>query len=394
MTRRLAEAKRIVIKVGSALLVDEEAGALRGDWLASLARDIAGLRDRGQEVVLVSSGAMALGRHQLGLSARRQKLEEGQAAAAVGQIRLAHAYQESLAGHDLTVAQLLLTLEDTEERRRYLNARSTVNMLLGLGVVPVINENDTVATSEIRFGDNDRLAARVAQMVSADCLILLSDVDGLFDSDPGQNPDARLIPEVRGLTPKIEAMAGRPKKTGVGSGGMVTKIVAARIALAAGCRMAIIGGTSIGPIGRFESTGRGTWFLPDGITPRTARKQWIGGTLNPSGTIVIDDGAVAALARGGSLLPAGVTNVRGSFERGDAVIVETGDGREVARGLAAYGAANAGAIMGHKSDEIEARLGYRGRDEMIHRDDMVLTQGTGWDAETQGNPKSGDKGNR
>ncbi len=373
---RLRSAKRVVVKIGSALLVDPESGRLHRKWLAGLADDVAVMKGRGQEVLIVSSGAIALGVRHLGLGRQRLTLERSQAAAAVGQIRLAHAYEETLARHRITVAQILLTPGDTEERRRYLNARSTLASLLALGVVPVINENDTVATSEIRFGDNDRLAARVAQMVSADCLVLLSDVDGFYDADPDANSDARLIPEVRALTPEIEAMAGRPKKTGVGSGGMVTKIAAARIALSAGCRMAIIGGAPIRPIARFEESGRGTWFLPDGITPQRARKQWIGGALNPSGTIVIDDGAAAALARGGSLLPAGVADVRGSFERGDAVIVETAKGREVARGLAAYGATDARAIMGHKSDEIEARLGYRGRDEMIHRDDLVLTRRT------------------
>jgi len=373
---RLAEARRIVIKIGSAILVESATGTLRRNWLTALAEDIAALRRRGQEVVIVSSGAIALGRRHLGLNLKRQKLEESQASAAVGQIRLAHAYQEILGEHDITVAQILLTLGDTEERRRYLNARSTINTLLSLGAIPVINENDTVATAEIRYGDNDRLAARVAQMTSADCLILLSDVDGLYTASPEDDPSAEFIPVVHAITTEIADMAGAPKATGFGKGGMVTKVAAGRIAVAAGCAMAIINGKEPHPLRRFETTGRGTWFLPD-ATPITARKQWIAGTLVPAGTLTVDSGATAALGRGKSLLPAGVTEIDGEFERGDAVRIRDASGREIARGLSAYSSADARQIIGHKSRDIEAILGYRGREELIHRDDLVLLAATG-----------------
>jgi len=373
---RLADARRIVIKIGSALLVESATGTLRRNWLEALAEDIAILRKRGQEVVIVSSGAIALGRRQLGLNLKRQKLEESQASAAVGQVRLAHAYQEILGEHDITVAQILLTLGDTEERRRYLNARSTISTLLNLGAIPVINENDTVATAEIRYGDNDRLAARVAQMISADCLILLSDVDGLYTANPEDDPSAEFIPVVHAITAEISDMAGAPKATGFGKGGMVTKVAAGRIAVAAGCSMAIINGKEMHPLHRFETTGRGTWFLPD-ATPVTARKQWIAGTLVPAGTLVVDSGAAGALARGKSLLPAGVTEIDGEFERGDAVRVRDAAGHEIARGLSAYSSADARRIIGHKSRDIEAILGYRGREELIHRDDLVLLAATG-----------------
>jgi glutamate 5-kinase len=372
----LTEARRIVIKIGSALLVDSPSGTLRRKWLEALAGDIAELRARGQEIIIVSSGAIALGRRQLGLNLSRQKLEESQAAASVGQIRLAHAYQEILGEHDITVAQILLTLSDTEERRRYLNARSTIGTLLSLGAIPVINENDTVATAEIRYGDNDRLAARVAQMVSADCLILLSDVDGLYTANPESDPAAEFIPVVRAITPEISDMAGAPKATGFGKGGMVTKLAAARIAVAAGCAMAIVNGKDMHPLKRFQETGRGTWFLPD-ATPVTARKQWIAGTLVPAGAYVVDAGAAGALGKGKSLLPAGVTEVEGEFERGDAVRVRDAAGREIARGLSAYSSTAARRIIGHKSRDIEAILGYRGREELIHRDDLVLLAATG-----------------
>ncbi|HKJ74396.1 MAG TPA: glutamate 5-kinase [Alphaproteobacteria bacterium] len=372
----LKRARRIVIKIGSALLVDAANGTLRRNWLKALAEDIAALRARGQEVVIVSSGAIALGRRQLGLPQKRLKLEESQAAASVGQIRLAHAYQEVLGEHDITVAQILLTLGDTEERRRYLNARSTINTLLGLGSIPVINENDTVATAEIRYGDNDRLAARVAQMASADCLILLSDVDGLYTADPESDPEAEFVPVVRTITSDIADMAGAPKATGFGKGGMVTKLAAGQIAVAAGCAMAIINGKDTHPLQRFEATGRGTWFLPDD-TPITARKQWIAGTLVPAGIYTVDAGAAGALGRGKSLLPAGVTKVEGDFERGDAVRVLDASGREIARGLSAYSSEAARRIIGHKSRDIEAILGYRGREELIHRDDLVLLAANG-----------------
>ncbi len=367
----LLEARRLVVKIGSALLVEQESGKIRRGWLDALADDVAAARARGQEVVLVTSGAIAVGRRHLGLTQPGLRLEEKQAAAATGQIRLAHAYQEALARRGITVAQVLLTLDDTEERRRHLNARSTINTLLRLATVPVINENDTVATSEIRFGDNDRLAARVAAMISADTLVLLSDIDGLYTADPRRDPGARLVPEVREITPEVEAMAGQAPP-GYSSGGMVTKLAAARIALAAGCRMAITDGRAPAPLSALAAGARSTWFLPS-AEPLTARKRWIAGALKPVGTVRVDDGALRALRAGKSLLPAGVTAVEGAFERGDAVIVVDERGREVARGLIAYSVADARAILGHKSGEIELILGYRGRDEMIHRDDLVLS---------------------
>ncbi|MCW5752105.1 MAG: glutamate 5-kinase [Alphaproteobacteria bacterium] len=372
VSHRIAAAQRLVVKIGSALLVDGVSGELRRDWLDAMADDIAVARRRGQEVIVVSSGAIALGRRQLGLAPGPLRLEESQAAAAVGQIRLAHAYQEALARHGLTTAQILLTIDDTEERRRYLNARSTLNTLLRLGAVPVINENDTVATIEIRFGDNDRLAARVAQMISADCLALLSDIDGLYTADPGTDAQARLIPEVREISAEIEAMAGEPR-SGLGSGGMVTKIAAARIAISAGCRMVIASGKPLHALAAIDAEhARTTWFLPRS-NPKAARKQWIGGSLKPNGRVVIDAGAEAALRAGKSLLPAGVVQVEGAFQRGDAVSVHDAQGRLLGRGLSAYSAEDARRIIGHKSGEIERILGYRGRDEMIHRDDLVLT---------------------
>jgi len=368
---RLLTARRLVVKIGSALLVEEEAGAIRRDWLDALGDDVTECRARGQEVILVTSGAIAVGRRHLGLAGGKLRLEEKQAAAATGQIRLAHAYQESLARHGITVAQILLTLDDTEERRRHLNARSTIASLLRLNTVPVINENDTVATSEIRFGDNDRLAARVAAMISADALVLLSDIDGFYSADPRRDPAARFIPEIREITPDIEAMAGEAAP-GYSSGGMVTKLAAARIAVGAGCRMAIADGRRRHPLKAIADGAACSWFLPT-ATPLSARKKWIQGSLKPVGTLTVDAGALKALLGGRSLLPAGVTQVEGEFERGDAVRVLSPDRREVARGLSAYSAADARRIRGHKSGEIEALLGYRGRDEMIHRDDLVLT---------------------
>ena len=368
---RLAKSKRLVVKIGSALLVDEATGRIRRDWLDALADDVAALKAEGRQVILVSSGAIAVGRRHLALTQKSLKLEEKQAAAATGQIRLAHAYQETLARHEITVAQVLLTLEDTEERRRHLNARSTLSTLIGMGCVPVINENDTVATSEIRFGDNDRLAARVAAMISADTLVLLSDIDGLYTADPKRDPDARHLPEVRQLTPEIEAMAGEAPP-GYSSGGMVTKLAAARIAVGAGCRMAIANGRQQNPLKALAEGATATWFLP-ASEPRTARKAWIAGALKPMGELTVDDGAATALGAGRSLLPAGVVKVTGRFERGDLVRVLSREGQELARGLAAYSAEDARRIAGHRSREIEALLGYRGRDEMIHRDDLVVT---------------------
>ena len=368
---RFSEARRVVVKIGSALLVDGDSGALHRKWLDALADDIAVMRGRGQEVVIVSSGAIALGRRRIDCApGRALKLEESQAAAACGQIRLAHAYQETLARHDLTAAQVLLTLGDTEERRRYLNARNTVNTLLRLGAVPVINENDTVATAEIRFGDNDRLAARVAQMASADLMVLLSDIDGLYTADPRTHAHATFVPEVSAITPEIEAMAGPPNPLD-GSGGMVTKLAAARVATAAGCAMVIADGTRLNPLAAIEDGARCTWFSAES-NPKAQRKQWIAASLRPAGSLVIDGGALAALGRGKSLLPAGVVAVEGEFGRGDAVSVRGPDGSEAARGLIAYSAADARRIAGYKSREIEGLLGYRGREEMIHRDDLVL----------------------
>ncbi|HZH27584.1 MAG TPA: glutamate 5-kinase [Azospirillaceae bacterium] len=374
----LAGSKRLVVKIGSALLVDPATGTLRQGWLEALAEDVAGLRRRGVEVVIVTSGAVALGRERLGLSPARLgrplRLEEKQAAAATGQIRLAHAYEGALARHGLPVAQVLVTLEDTEARSRHLNARATLATLLRLGAVPVINENDTVATAEIRFGDNDRLAARVAQMASADTLVLLSDIDGLYTADPRKDPDARHIPVVAEITDGIAAMAGEPPP-GYSSGGMVTKIAAARIAVQAGCRMVIARGQdphALAALAVPEAEGgpRCTWFLPQ-AEPLTARKRWIAGHVQAAGALVVDDGAVHALAQGRSLLPAGVVDVVGTFERGDLVRVLDRNGREVARGLTAYGAADALRIMGRRSAEIETLLGHGGRDELIHRDDLV-----------------------
>jgi glutamate 5-kinase len=369
--QRLREARRVVVKVGSALLVDPASGKLDRAWLEALAADLADMRRRGQEVVVVSSGAIALGRGPLGLATGRLRLEENQAAAAVGQIRLAHAWTEVLEQQGLTVAQVLLTLGDTEQRRRYLNARSTLFTLLRLGAMPVINENDTVATAEIRYGDNDRLAARVAQMVSADCLVLLSDVDGLYSTDPARDTDARFIPEVVRITAEIETMAGGASST-VGSGGMATKLIAGKIALAAGCHMCVASGRQSHPLRRIEHGARCTWFVAE-ASPLTVRKQWIAGSLQPVGELHVDEGAARALRDGRSLLPAGVTGVAGRFGRGDPVIVRGPDGAEIARGLCAYSSADAARISGRRSQELESLLGYRGRDEMIHRDDLVLS---------------------
>ena len=367
----LASAKRLIVKIGSALLVEQESGGIRRKWLDALADDVAALKARGTEVILVSSGAIAVGRRHLGLETGALKLEEKQAAAATGQIRLAHAYQETLARHDITVAQVLLTLADTEERRRHLNARSTLNALLKFGAVPVINENDTVATSEIRFGDNDRLAARVAAMISADTLVLLSDIDGLYTADPRKDKTATHIAEITEMNAEIESMAGEAP-AGYSSGGMVTKLAAARIAMSAGCRMAIADGRLMHPLQAILDGGQCSWFVP-AQGPKTARKRWIAGALKPAGRITVDAGALTALKSGRSLLPAGVVKVEGKFERGDAVIVTDAAGNEVARGLSAYSARDARHIMGHKSREIADLLGYRGRDEMIHRDDLVLS---------------------
>ena len=367
---RIAEAKRIVVKIGSVLLVDDNSGTLHNAWLNSLGKDVAALRDRGHEVILVSSGAIALGRRYLGLKPGELKLEEKQAAAAVGMVRLAQSYQETLNKFDLSVAQILLTLDDSENRRRYLNARSTIMTLLRVGVVPLINENDTIATDEIRFGDNDRLAARVASMVSADLLILLSNINGLYTADPAQDKTAKLVPTVTEITHEIEAMASNTV-TSDSSGGMPTKLAAAKQCLGAGCRMIICEGRGMFPLKSLENGGDCTWFIPSG-NPQTARKRWISGSLQSLGSVIVDDGAVAALERGRSLLPAGILRIEGTFQRGDAITIMKRDGSEFGRGLIAYSSEDATQIIGHKTGEIEDLLGYRGRDEIIHRDDLVI----------------------
>jgi glutamate 5-kinase len=364
----LADFRRIVVKVGSSLLVDAGAGTIKEAWLASLADDIARLHGEARDVIVVSSGAIALGRSRLRLPGGALKLEDSQAAAAVGQIALARTWAEALGRHGMTAGQILLTLGDTEERRRYLNARSTIAKLLEWHSVPVINENDTVATNEIRYGDNDRLAARVATMASADLLVLLSDVDGLYDAPPGGARDARLIPLVERITPEIEAMAG-----GSGSelsrGGMLTKIEAGKIATQGGTHMVIASGRVTAPLSAIAS-GRGTWFLT-AANPVTARKKWIAGSLETRGALYIDAGAVSALRRGSSLLPAGVKKIEGGFSRGDAVVIRGPDG-EIGRGLIAYDAEDAAKIIGKSSSEIMLILGFAGRVEMVHRDDLVM----------------------
>jgi glutamate 5-kinase len=362
--------KRLVVKIGTALLTDAKTGDPRCAWMTALAEDVAALRGSGAEVLIVSSGAVALGRHALGLGTRSLRLEEKQAAAAAGQIGLSAAWQDAFATVGLPIAQILLTPGDTEERRRHLNARNTIEALFALGAVPVINENDTVATDELRFGDNDRLAARVAQMVGADTLVLLSDIDGLYTADPRHDADAEFLPEVGDITPDIEAMAG-DAAPGYASGGMVTKIEAARIATRAGCAVIITNGAEPHRLVQIGKTGRHTLFRPN-AEPSTARKRWIAGAVKPAGSITVDEGAERALADGRSLLPAGVVSVDGTFERGDAVVIKGASGHRIGAGLIAYSADDARRIAGHKSREIEEQLGYRGRDEMIHRDDLVL----------------------
>ena len=369
-TPSLKDFRRIVVKVGSSLLVDSSAGALKRDWLDSLTADIASLHNENRDVLVVSSGAIALARAVLKLPAGALKLEEAQAAAAVGQIALARSWAESLSAHNIAASQVLLTLGDTEERRRYLNARSTVDRLLQWRSVPVINENDTVATSEIRYGDNDRLAARVAAMMSADLLVLLSDVDGLYDKPPSAGGGAKLVPVVQRITPEIEAMAGASGSE-LSRGGMLTKIEAGKIATTAGTHMVIASGRVPHPLQAIAEGASCTWFLTP-ANPVTARKKWIAGSLEPRGALTIDAGAVKALRLGKSLLPAGVVKIDGAFERGDAVVVRGPDGHEVGRGLIAYDAGDAEKIKGRSSADVLAILGYSGRTEMIHRDDLVL----------------------
>lgn len=368
MSSPLDSAKRIVIKIGSALLVNAETGQPARDWLAALADDVAEMRKGGQSVLIVSSGAIALGRRALGLS-RSTRLEEKQAAAAAGQARLMGAYEEAFARHGAPVAQALLTPDDTERRRRWLNARATLETLLQFGAIPIINENDTVATAEIRYGDNDRLAARAAQMISADVLVLLSDIDGLYERDPRRDPNAAFVPEVRDISAAIEAMAG--DAGALGSGGMRTKIEAAKIATRAGCAVAITKGAALNPLAALRAGGRATWFLPHG-SPRAAYKAWIGGTLAPQGVLVVDAGAAKAVRAGKSLLPAGVTEARGKFEKGDAVRILDADGVEVGRGLARYDATDAARIAGLQSAAIAEALGYDAGPVLVHADDLVL----------------------
>ncbi len=365
----LSDARRIVVKVGSALLVDRTTEALRRDWLIDLAADVADLRERGADVVLVSSGSIALGRRVLDLPEGTLALEQSQAAAAVGQIRLARAYEEALAPHGIVTGQVLVTLEDSADRRRYLNSRATLLHLLRLGVVPIVNENDTVATDEIRYGDNDRLAAQVAATVGADRLVLLSDVDGLYTADPRSDPSARRIDVVERITPEIEAMAG-DAGTGLSKGGMRTKVMAAKTAVGAGCTMAITEGTVSRPLSALEHGAPATWFLAE-TDPHAARKRWIA-AMKPRGTVTVDAGAATALDAGRSLLPAGVTDVSGSFGRGDPVAISGPGGRRLGQGLTRYTAVEARAIKGLRSGDIEAALGYPGRAALIHRDDMVL----------------------
>ncbi|QFT63647.1 glutamate 5-kinase [Roseivivax sp. THAF30] len=365
----LSDARRVVVKIGSALLVDKETGAFRDTWLRGMAEDVARLRARGADVVLVSSGSIALGRGVLGLPRSDLPLEQSQAAAAVGQIRLARAWEEGLAPHGITTAQVLVTLEDSADRRRYLNSRATMEALLAHGVVPIVNENDTVATDEIRYGDNDRLAAQVAVTVGADQLILLSDVDGFYSGNPALDAGARRFDVIERITPEIEAMAG-DAGSGLSKGGMKTKILAAKTATAAGCAMAITEGSGVKPLSALEAGAPVTWFTPQ-TDPHTARKRWIA-AMKPRGALVVDAGAETALTAGRSLLPAGVANVEGSFGRGDPVAIKTVGGAMLGHGLTRYTAAEARAIRGHKSNEIEAILGYPGRAVLIHRDDMAL----------------------
>jgi glutamate 5-kinase len=370
VTPQIHQFRRVVLKVGSALLVDRTRGRLNHAWLAALAEDIADLHAQGADVLVVSSGAIAMGRTVLGLPSGALRLEESQAAAAVGQIALARIWSEVLAHHGITAGQILVTLADTEQRRRYLNARATTLKLLDMRAVPVVNENDTVATSEIRYGDNDRLAARVATMIGADLLVLFSDIDGLYTAPPAIDPHAQHIPVVERITPAIEAMAGGAASE-LSRGGMRTKVEAGKIATAGGTHMVIADGRTKNPLKHIAEGGRCTWFLTPS-NPATARKIWIAGALETRGTLVVDEGAVRALQGGASLLPVGVRRIEGAFHRGDAVTIRD-ENRVLGRGLVAYDADDAARIIGRPSREIEAILGYPGRTEMVHRDDMALS---------------------
>ena len=365
----LTTARRVVVKIGSALLVDRASGKLRADWLTSLAEDVAWLKGQGVDVVLVSSGSIALGRGVLGLPETELALEQSQAAAAVGQIKLARAYEDALAPHGITTAQVLVTLEDSTNRRRYLNSRATLEQLLSFGVVVIVNENDTIATDEIRFGDNDRLAAQIAVTVGADQLILLSDVDGFYSANPSEDPKAQRFEVIDDITAEIEAMAG-DAGSGLSKGGMKTKLMAAKTATAAGCTMAITEGLPLNPLKTLENGANATWFTAH-TDPQAARKRWIA-AIKPRGTLVLDAGAVAALRSGNSLLPAGLAAVTGSFQRGDAVAIADSTGHILGHGLCRYTANEARIIKGRRSTEIEALLGYPARAALIHRDDMAL----------------------
>lgn len=372
MNLALEQAKRIVIKIGSSLIADIDRASVRESWLLELCSDIAKLRARGCEVVVVSSGAVALGRPMLALGHAALELPEKQAAAACGQILLMQAWQQALAPHALHAAQVLLTLDDSENRKRYLNARATFDTLLARGLVPIVNENDTVTTAEIRFGDNDRLAARVAAMISADVCILFSDIDGLYTKNPKLHPDAAHIAHVDAITPQIEAMGTGPASS-TSHGGMTTKLMAAKIAVAAGCHLVITQGDKEAPITALESGAKATWFSA-GDSPLSARKHWIAGALHTPGTVTVDDGAKRALVAGSSLLPAGVISCTGEFDRGDTVLIKSRDGAVLAKGIIAYDAEETLRILGSKSDGIAAILGYKIRDTLIHRDDMVMIE--------------------
>jgi glutamate 5-kinase len=365
----LTDARRLVVKIGSALLVDRGTGALRADWLRSLADDVAWLKAMGKDVILVSSGSIALGRGVLGLPRSELALEQSQAAAAVGQIRLARAYEEALAPHAITTAQVLVTLEDSSNRRRYLNSRATLETLIGLGAVPIVNENDTIATDEIRYGDNDRLAAQVAVTIGADQLILLSDVDGFYSANPAQDASATRFEVIDRITPAIEAMAG-DAGSGLSKGGMKTKLMAAKLATAGGCAMAIAEGSPLNPLQTLNNGAACTWFTAT-VDPQAARKRWIG-AMKPRGQVTVDAGAADALRKGKSLLPAGVVQVSGSYGRGDPVDILAPDAHKLGQGLSRYTAAESRAIMGCKSADIETILGYPGRAALIHRDDMAF----------------------
>lgn len=369
----LSNIKRLVVKIGSSLLVDRHSGALREDWLRALAEDVAWLKAKGPEVVLVSSGSIALGRAVLGLCDTTLPLEQSQAAAAIGQIQLARAYEEALAPYGIITAQVLVTLEDSSNRRRYLNSRATLETLLDFSTVPIVNENDTVATDEIRYGDNDRLAAQVAVTVGAEQLILLSDVDGFYAANPQIDSAAQRFDVIEDITPVIEAMAG-DAGSGLSKGGMKTKLMAAKTATAAGCALVITEGSGLNPLRALDAGAAATWFTPQ-LDPRTARKRWIA-AMKPQGCLTIDSGAAAALRRGKSLLPAGVSAVHGRFSRGDPLRIQDPNGDELGQGLSCYSSAETSAIIGRQSGDIEAILGYPGRAALIHRDDMALQLGT------------------